>query len=262
MILMNKRIFLSRVFVFFSFFLIGLSSVFGFESFLGRINSDNINIRSDSTINSQVISSINREEIVEVVNELYNWYKIRLPIKAPSFIRKDFVSNVDERTALVLKTGVNIRLGPNESSAILGRVDKNEIINILQESGAWYKISPVNNSFGWIYKKFVDKTTAPITKKLAVSNPVKIIQTKDEILTKDGPDGEIVVVGILRSYGRVIHRSATHKLITADKIFLLKGNIENFNSLINHRVKVTGKIAAKKTNKYPIIEISKMEILN
>lgn len=252
MILMNKRIFLSRVFVFFSFFLIGLSSVFGFESFLGRINSDNINIRSDSTINSQVISSINREEIVEVVNELYNWYKIRLPIKAPSFIRKDFVSNVDEKTALVLKTGVNIRLGPNESSAILGRVDKNEIINILQESGAWYKISPVNNSFGWIYKKFVDKTTAP----------VKIIQTKDEILTKDGPDGEIVVVGILRSYGRVVHRSATHKLITADKIFLLKGNIENFNSLINHRVKVTGKIAAKKTNKYPIIEISKMEILN
>lgn len=256
------RIFLSRVFVFFAFFLIGLSSVFGFESFLGRINSDNINIRSDSTINSQVISSINREEIVEVVNELYNWYKIRLPIKAPSFIRKDFVSNVDDKTGLVLKTNVNVRLRPSESSAILGKLGKDEVINILQESGAWYKISPVNNSFGWIYKKFVDKTTVPVVKNLPVSKPVMITQTKEEILVKDGPDGEIVVVGILRSYGRVIHRSATHKLITADKIFLLKGNIENFNSLINHRVKVTGKIMAKKTNKYPIIEISKMEILN
>lgn len=258
-----KAIFLSRAFLFFLFSIICLSDVFGFVSFLGRINSDNINIRCDSTINSQAITSINREEIVEVVSELYDWYKIRLPREASLFIKKDFVSKVDEKTGLVIKTNVNIRLEPSESSAIVGRADKDEVINILQENGAWYKICPVNNSFGWIYKKFVDKATAPIAKNLAVSKPVEITKIKDVALIKDGPVEEIIVEGVLISYGKVIHRAATHKLITADKkTFLLKGNIENFNSLINRRIKITGKIVKKKLYKYPMIEVSKMELLN
>lgn len=251
---------MSRVFV---FFLIGLSSAFGFESFSGRVNSDNINIRLDSTINSRAITSVNRQDPVEVISELYDWYKIRLPITAPSFIKKDFVSKVSENTGVVLKTNVNVRLEPNESSAILGKLGKDEVINILQESGAWYKISPVNNSFGWIYKKFVDKTTVPVVKSLPVSKPVEITQSKEEILVKERPEEGIIVEGILRSYGRVVHRAATHKLITANKkTFLLKGNIKNFNSMINRRIKVTGKIIAKKAYKYPMIEVSKMELLN
>ena len=125
--------------------------------FQGEINANNINIRSDSTVSSKIICIANNGEPVEVVKELYEWYRVRLPKTAPSFIKKNLVSIIDEKTAKVIKDNVNIRLRPSESSPILGKAAKNEVINILEEKGEWYKIEPLNNSFGWVNKKFVNK---------------------------------------------------------------------------------------------------------
>jgi uncharacterized protein YgiM (DUF1202 family) len=133
--------------------------------FQGKVNSNNINIRSDSTTNSQIVHTINKGEQVDVILELYEWYKIRLPKKSPAYIKKALTACVNYsqeansrcQNAKVLKKRVNIRLQPNESSPILGRVNKDQIINILDDCGSWYKIEPVENSFGWIHKRFVDK---------------------------------------------------------------------------------------------------------
>ena len=67
--------------------------------FHGEINTNNINIRSDSTVISKVICVSSKGEPVEVVKESYEWYKIRLPKTAPSFIKKNLVSLIDEKTA-------------------------------------------------------------------------------------------------------------------------------------------------------------------
>ena len=105
--------------------------------FIGEINADNINIRSDSTVSSEIICKVNKGEQVEVTRERYGWYKIRLPKYAPSFIKKNLVTAIEDkpansfdklrdsgtelnRNAKVIKNRVNIRLHPNESSPILG----------------------------------------------------------------------------------------------------------------------------------------------
>lgn len=129
------------------------------QPFMGEINADNINVRADSTVRSEIVCSLNRGESVVVVFGLYEWYKIRLPKKAPSFIRKDFVSSTDGKVGVVLKDRVNIRLGPGESQARLGKANKNEVVNILSAQGDWYGIEPIKNSFGWIHQRFVDKVS-------------------------------------------------------------------------------------------------------
>ncbi|MBI5144688.1 MAG: SH3 domain-containing protein [Candidatus Omnitrophica bacterium] len=125
--------------------------------FSGQVNSDEINIRSDSTISSAVICQLNKGEEVAVVSRAYGWYKINLPKKAPAFIKANLITLIDEKTAKVSRTNVNIRLKPEESSPVIGQADLDEIINILEKVGGWYKIEPLKNSFGWIYSKFVDK---------------------------------------------------------------------------------------------------------
>jgi uncharacterized protein YgiM (DUF1202 family) len=137
--------------------------------FQGEVNADNINVRSDATVGSEIIYTLNKNERVDVVLELYEWYKIKLPKNAPSYIKKSLVdciavlSTTEKqcKNARVLKNRVNIRLHPNESSTIIGTVDENEIVNILKDEGGWYRIDPVQNSFGWINKKFVNKTAIP-----------------------------------------------------------------------------------------------------
>ncbi len=238
--------------------------------FQGEINANNINIRSDSRVGSKIICITNNGEPVEVIKESYGWYKIRLPKTAPSFIKKNLVGLVDEKTAKVIKDNVNIRLNPSESSPILGKADKNEVINIVEERGEWYKIEPLNNSFGWVNKKFVDKADT-INKR----EEVKLAQ---EISAKGGPasgwkkenkimnekvsqDESVTIEGIIKPYGKVIKRIATHKLITADNnVFLLKGNKGSLDSLNYHKVKVTGKLINPKDKKHTIIEIQKIEV--
>lgn len=213
--------------------------------FQGRIKSGNINIRSDSTVSSEVIRVIERGECVEVVSELYDWYKIRLPQDAPSFIKKELVEPIDEKTAKVSGDIVNIRLKPDEASPILGKVKENEIVNILGEKGGWLKIEPVSNSFGWIHKKFVGKIPK---KEIAQSPPAE--------------EPLITVEGVIKP--KVITSTATHKLIAADKsLFLLKGSKTSLNSLNSRKARITGKIIPSGSPEGPaLIEIIKMEAMD
>ena len=127
----------------------------------GEVNSDSINLRADSTPVSEVICTVSKGTKVEVVREYYDWYKIRLPKSAPSYIKKRFVACLDAvagpvcSSARVINSRVNVRSRPNESAPILGKADKTQSLVILSEEKSWYKIQPIFNSYAWIHKKFV-----------------------------------------------------------------------------------------------------------
>ena len=63
-------------------FYAGIAFAQDFQKFNGEITSDNINIRTDSTVGSDIICALKKHDKVEVTAELYDWYKIRLPKKA------------------------------------------------------------------------------------------------------------------------------------------------------------------------------------
>ena len=231
--------------------------------FQGEINANNIRIRSDSTVSSTIICIANNGEPLEVIKELYGWYRVRLPKTAPSFIKKNLVTIIDEKTARVIKDNVNIRLKANESSPIVGKADKNEVINTLEEKGEWYKIEPPNNSFGWVNKKFVNEASDTINKREKVELDKKIKEENKIADEKASQEENATIEGIIKPYGKVIKRIATHKLITADNnVLLLKGDKRSLDSLNYHKVRVTGKLIHPKNQKHAIIEILKIEALD
>ncbi len=249
------RIYYTGIFLFLFLLPRGISSALESSSFWGEVCSSRINVRADATVNSPVIYQANKGDYVEVVLELYDWYKIRLPAFAPAFIRKDLVILQDTKTARVLGTRVNIRLAANEDSWIIGKADKTELVTILKESGSWYKIEPSTNCFGWIHKKFVNKTAKKIELPLQEITPVesKLEETKTAGITLEG---------VIQPYGKVFKRQATHKIIDKErKIFLLKGNKETLESFTHRRVRVIGKPIDSAQQKYPLIEVIKVELL-
>lgn len=212
----------------------------------GKINADNINVRSDSTVNAEIVCKLNRGDNVDVIYRLYDWYKIRLPKTAPAFIKKGLLSIINEKTAVVLKDKVNIRLRPNETSAILGSVGKNEVITVLKDSGDWYKIEPIDSSFGWVHKNFVDKVESKPLNEIVVPVTVPV------------PEELISVEGKIRP--KTMKRIATHKLITPDhRVFLLRADKENLDSMINRKANITGKLISPIEKTYCIIEVTKIE---
>ncbi len=241
--------------------------------FRGEINTDKVNLRVDATTSAAVISTLNKGERVDVLLEFYDWYKIRLPQSAPAYIKKtlagcinyaqanpsDIQPNVQlpEKclSAKVLGDRVNIRLLPDIASAIIGIADKNEVVNIVADQKQWFKIEPVQNSFGWVHKKFVSRFAGLETGCASVeATPQK----------KDSPvslEDNIVLTGKIMPYGIVFGRKATHKLVTEDnKIFLLKGNRTTLNALNHQKVKVIGKVISPANKKYPVVDVGIIEV--
>lgn len=225
--------------------------------FLGRVKANGINVRIDSTVSSDVIFKARENDRLEVVAELYDWYKIRLPKYAPAYIHKAMLQLIDAQTAKVAKDNVNVRLLPSEKSAVIGRAVQGEAVNIVEFRRDWYKIHPVQNSFGWIHKKFVEKdwrATIPTLAKDIPKAEQKVLLANQEA---------VALEGILKDYGKVFWRKATHKLIDKDKkVYLLKGNKALLKSLTRLRVKITGRIISPPKAKYPLVEVDKIEVLN
>jgi uncharacterized protein YgiM (DUF1202 family) len=238
--------------------------------FKGQVDEDAVNIRSDSTVSAQTVCAVKKGTRLDVILEAYDWYKVRLPKQAPAYVKKTLVEcmnsanneglNTDmaSRTfkrcesAKILKDRVNIRLWPSESSVILGQADTNEIVNVISEAGEWYKIEPIQNSFGWIHKRFVSKAPAEEIIKLAQK-------------AKQAQAGENVILeGTVSPYGKIFKRQATHKLITADnRIFLLKADDKKSLDALNyHKAKITGKFIGNPNQKNPTIEVKILEVVD
>ncbi|MDD5432881.1 MAG: SH3 domain-containing protein [Candidatus Omnitrophica bacterium] len=255
-----------------------LNNCFSEESFpfLGEVNGNKINLRADSRTSSEIICILEKSEKVEVVASANDWYKVRLPKRAACYIKASFLEclnyekastsaglpQTEQKTkclnAKALKDRINIRLGPNESTPILGTLDINEVVNILEETSGWAKIEPIQNSFGWVYKKFVNRTgdiSPAVTIKPNTSLPVN---------TEKNPTNEIITVeGIIKPYGKVFNRAATHKLFTKNnEIFLLKGNKKSLESLNFQKVKVTGNKMNLPKQKFTVIEVKNIELVN
>lgn len=249
------------------------AAAFGAASaiFNGQINAENINVRVDATVGSAVICRLPRGELVEVISEAHDWYKIRLPKEAPSYVKEGLVECINPDpvsnpgkclSAKVIKDRINIRLGPSESAWILGKADKLTVVNILAQDKGWYKIQPIYQSYGWVNKKFVSREIA--LPKKTEDGGQKTEDGKTKKLSSDfySPTS-VLIQGTVSPYGVVLWRKATHKLVTAEnKIYLLKGNRKGLDSLNYHKVKVTGKLISPAASKYPIIQINIIEALS
>jgi hypothetical protein len=118
------------------------------------------------------------------------------------------------------------------------------VVGILEDKGDWYRIEPVSSSFGWIHKGYVKRQEAKLAQK----------SEKEE-------EDTIIVEGIIKP--KTIKHIATHKLITSDnKVLLLRGDKNSLVALSHRKVRITGKLSKPAQQEYPIIDITKIEVLD
>ncbi len=224
--------------------------------FMAEVNEEGVNIRLDSTVGASIICVAAKGQRLEVVGENYDWYKVRLPKQAPAYVSKELVECVDSgagcTSGRILKDRVNIRQEPNLSAHILGKASQNETVTIISQEQDWYKIQPIQNSYGWIHKKFISKAPAV--------EPVKAAEkTKEESLLPE----PVVIEGVIQPHGFIFKGAVSHKLITTDKkIFLLKGDKAGLQALSRRKAKVTGHFLGGADQKYPTVEVKILEALD
>lgn len=124
--------------------------------FVGKINSDDINVRAGASTNYERIDQLATGTLVIVKSKLYDWYNIQLLPSAHVFMRADYLKPIAEGKSQVIGERVNVRARPNSEASALGQLDKDTVINYREISNNWVDIIPPVGITGWVNYKFVE----------------------------------------------------------------------------------------------------------
>ena len=131
------------------------------------INCTYLNVRSGPSSSYSSRGVIAKGQKVYIMGKESNWYEI-LYNGSAGYVSKNYISttntgngsNNNEKPSESKKTGtvtadaLNVRQQPTTSSAKLGLLYKNETVQIVDDTGSWYKILYKNN-YAFVSKNYV-----------------------------------------------------------------------------------------------------------
>jgi len=132
----------------------------------GVAKQNNINVRGQAKINSEVIGHLQKNDAVTILEEITlkkpkqdepaRWYRIALPTNVAAWVHNSFIED-----GKVKPRRLNVRGGPGENYSILGRLERGAPLTVLDKKGDWTKIEPPTNSFGFVAAHLIERTPAP-----------------------------------------------------------------------------------------------------
>lgn len=260
------------------------SNLYGQEQFpfLGQITSDRVNLRAGPNVNFERLAQFNQGEEIVVVDKTYRWFKIKLPAKAACFIKADFVRVRAEDIGVVTGNRVRLRAGAGENFSVLGRLDKGTVVRVGQQINGWYRIEPIEGSYGYVSEEFVKFKSEVIAPPHILVEPLRDIYRKKileqqaksmvapavqqpRLQPKTPPEEFIRARGQLVDLGRLVRtKEFRYKLVVNGKpAYYLMGDSRTFNSIINQNVEIKGRIKQSPagTYPYPVFVVSEVKVL-
>ncbi|PEJ85173.1 cell wall-binding protein EntD [Bacillus toyonensis] len=149
---------------------IATAAVFGLGIFAGSakaetiVTTDVLNVRENSNVESKLVGKMLSGNKLDVINTENGWSKIKLDGKE-AFVSAEFTKSTYYVTANVL----NIRAGANTDSEILGKFNKNDLIETTnQVQNEWLQFD-YNGKVAYVHVPFLTGTAPVIEKKEVVT---------------------------------------------------------------------------------------------
>jgi len=120
----------------------------------GKVTAGLLNIRKKPTTNSRVIGQAKRNTLLDIANKSGDWYEINYKDKVAFVSAKHIEILRNETIGLITANVLNVRDKPNTESSILGKVHKNDRVNILKKYNKWHKID-YEGKAAFVYNKYV-----------------------------------------------------------------------------------------------------------
>jgi uncharacterized protein YgiM (DUF1202 family) len=131
------------------------------------VAGDNVNVRAQPTIYSEVLKRLNAGETVTVLeqtnrpaarpDDLTQWAKIAIPSDLHVWVHADYV---DPTNKTVRATRLNVRAGPGENYSILGTLERGAPIKEISTRGEWIEIEAPADAYAFVAAKYL-KQEAP-----------------------------------------------------------------------------------------------------
>lgn len=125
---------------------------------IGTVTASSLSVRSDTSLNSDIIGSITMGQKFTILEEKNNWIKIeykpgKIGWAAGWYFNKDKATTTQlakDSKVTILHNGTNIRKDPAVQSNVLQRANEGESFPISSVANDWYEITLPNGTKGFI----------------------------------------------------------------------------------------------------------------
>lgn len=130
---------------------------------------NNVNVRAQAHINSEVITRLKQGEAVTVLGEVTlkhpktdepaRWARIALPAGTHVWVNTAYI---DATNQTVKPPKLNIRSGAGENYSVIGTLQKGDTVKPLETKGEWTQIEAPTNAFGFVAAHLLMSAPAPV----------------------------------------------------------------------------------------------------
>ncbi len=153
--------FISKIFAVFLFVLGTLN--LGAQDKYEVISKSNLNVRRSPSPTAEVLGALTSKELIDVVDFVGDWaefmYKGEKAYVFSKFIAKRINNNKPELYTVVSFSRLNVRNRPSTDSQILGSLESDSKISVLDIIGQWARI-PYNGTDGFVNINYIQKIDA------------------------------------------------------------------------------------------------------
>lgn len=126
------------------------------------VNTNVLRVRTQPNTSSAIMGRVYEGEVLQVIGEENSWLKVnhngKIGYVSSEFISKNGVlakTNIGKsRSKIVTANVLRVRTQPNTSSAIMGRVYEEKVLQVIGEDNGWLKINH-NGKVGYVSSQFV-----------------------------------------------------------------------------------------------------------
>jgi uncharacterized protein YgiM (DUF1202 family) len=128
-----------------------------------KINSGWLNVRSSATADSEVLSTLKKDDYISLISRSGSWWKVEYAQNQFGYISSYYISEITAKTAFVnVSSGtLNVRSGAGSSYNAIDRLEKGKKIKIISTEGNWSFVLYDGTKVGYVSSWYLtDSITA------------------------------------------------------------------------------------------------------
>lgn len=141
-----------------------------------------VNLRKGAGTNTSLLGTVAKGARVWVLGDDGDWYQVRTADGVQGYISKQYLrisqaAAGETATVVNVNVAVNMRQGAGTDTTVIAQLKKGSVVNVLEASGSWYKISTMDGKVGYVSKSYLKINTeasAPIENGTVVTVSSKI----------------------------------------------------------------------------------------
>lgn len=168
------------------------------ENAKGTVTANVLNVRSGPGTNNKKIGATYKGDVLEILDSSKGWYKVRLSNGQEGWVSGNYLNvttssntSVAEASKTIVTKGkvtanvLNVRSGVGTQHSIVGKLQKNTVVDVLDSSNGWYKVKLSNGQEGWCSGDYIQSVENAIitTPDVVVSSQDTVIKTQSDVLS-------------------------------------------------------------------------------